>query len=89
MKQGISILFIALTLCGLSACDDEAAQVSELNDMIAGINKKCPQMIDSETRLDSIHLRSNHTLSYYYTLVHVIKQNVDTQEFYTLPTSVG
>jgi hypothetical protein len=82
LKPGIILLFITLTVCGLLACDDEAARVSDLNDMIAGINKKCPQMIDSETRLDSIQLKSNHTLSYYYTLVHVIKQNVDTLEFY-------
>lgn len=82
-KRGFILICITLTVCALPACDDEAAQVSELNGTIANINTKCPQMIDSETRLDSIQLIPTNTLSYYYTLVHVIKQNVDTHEFYT------
>jgi hypothetical protein len=42
------------------------------------INKSCPVMVDSETRLDNSIALPNNVFQYNYTLVNVEKGNVDT-----------
>jgi hypothetical protein len=38
-------------------------------------------MLDSETRIDSLHLERLHTLVYNYSLVHFQRSKVDTAQF--------
>ena len=78
MKQLIASFFICLmfTHCGPSAPPEKPLQ--EIADEY---NKKCPQMIDSETRLDGIEIRDNSAIVYKYTLVNLLAENVDTVEF--------
>ena len=38
-------------------------------------------MLDSETRIENIEVTAENTLRYNYTLVNVLRQNVDTFQF--------
>ena len=48
--------------------------------MASEINKSCPIMIDSETRLDNAIALPNKVLQYNYTLVNMLKDSVNTDE---------
>jgi hypothetical protein len=72
----------ALFLFVLVACQASVSYKEELESMAANVNKKCPTMLDSETRIDGVEIQEPLTLVYKYTLVNVLKQNVDTLEFY-------
>jgi hypothetical protein len=51
------------------------------------LNSKCPEMIDPETRLDSIILTDEDHLSYYYTLINKDNGTFDEMAFqaYLIP----
>ena len=79
-KISITILF----LFSLVSCNDESDKVSsEIKQIATQVNKKCPQMIDSETRLDGISFLEPSTIVYKYTLVNLLAENLDTAKFYT------
>jgi len=73
------VLIVAFAL--FVSCSDEAANMKELSRVAAEINEKCPQILDSETRIDGIEVKDPNTLVYKYTLVHVTEK-VDTVQFY-------
>lgn len=73
-------LFLSLLLL-LAGCSQPGASAVPLQEIADNVNKKCPQMIDSETRLDGIAIKDNSTIVYKYTLVNVMKKNVDTAQF--------
>ena len=50
-------------------------------EVVEKFNKKCPMMIDSETRIDGIEVKKPNTILYKYTLMHVSVENVDTALF--------
>lgn len=82
MIKKISIAF--LLLFAIVSCNDESDKVSsEIKQIAEQINKKCPQMIDSETRLDGISVKEPSTIVYKYTLVNLLVENLDTAKFYT------
>lgn len=76
-------IFLLLALAGLLArCQSSAARETSLQEIADGINKKCPQMVDSETRLDGIEIKDqNSKVVYKYTLVNLLAEQVDTFEF--------
>jgi len=43
------------------------------------INKKCPMVVDKDTRLDNTNVLSNNTIQYNYTMVNLEKENVDVK----------
>ncbi len=45
------------------------------------LNSTCPVMIDRETRLDSISILPNNVLQYNYTLVNLISDSVNIDDF--------
>jgi hypothetical protein len=51
------------------------------------INRACPEMVDGDTRLDSVFLSSGGHLSYYYTLINREKSTIDEVAFkaYLIP----
>lgn len=76
-------LFVGfLILIVVLSCSDEQLFVNELKQIASDVNKKCPQMIDSETRLDGIEVQEPNTLVYKYTLVNIKVQGADTHLFY-------
>ena len=81
-KQAVLGLLLCFACIALSSCQSEEQDfASELNSIASELNKKCPQMLDSETRIDGLSFEEPNTLVYHYTLVHVDKDKVDTVEF--------
>lgn len=75
-KSLIIIIVVCFTNCSSPAGEKSVVQ------MVTELNKKCPQMIDSETRLDKIDVKEPNTLVYKYTLINLPVENVDTALFY-------
>lgn len=74
----ISALFVLFSHC----TDPVAKNMENLAEVAKVINEKCPQMLDSETRLDGIEVKDPNTLVYRYTLVNLLAENLDTAQFY-------
>lgn len=70
-----------LFLLTFSQCNNSENIHSELAQIANDISQKCPQMIDSETRLDAVDFRLPDTLIYDYTLINLLSENVDKAEF--------
>jgi hypothetical protein len=62
----------------LSGCQPDDYH-HELNSVARRVNEKCPRMLDSETRIDSLAARGS-TLCYYYSLVNLKFSAADTQK---------
>src|SRR4051812_13909263 len=71
-------LFIFSALLILAGCNDPQ---SKLKGIVDEANKNYPAMVDSETKIENIVVKGNNTLRYNYTLVNVLRQNVDTFQF--------
>ncbi len=81
MFRKIAILLLALNFL---SCNILQGEDKSMEDQIAAINKKCPQMLDSETRIDKVELKVPNTIVYRYTLVNLLAENVDTLKFYKM-----
>jgi hypothetical protein len=68
-------------LCFFVSCDPEVSYIDELRGIADQVNRKCPQMLDSETRLDGIEIAEPNTIIYKYTLVNLQTMDVDTGAF--------
>ncbi|MDF1576525.1 MAG: hypothetical protein P1P86_15165 [Bacteroidales bacterium] len=75
--KGTAYTLLGLSLCItlLTACKGKATVeewIPEKNRNIASatayINERCPEMVDPDTRLDSVFLSREGHLSFYYTL---------------------
>ena len=75
-----SLLLLAAAFMFL-ACERQVARNNGLRQTLDAINKKCPAMIDPETRLDSVWMVNEKTLRYSYSLVNSLARLVDTAEF--------
>ncbi|PBQ31776.1 hypothetical protein CNR22_08335 [Sphingobacteriaceae bacterium] len=76
-------LYFLILVCVLVSCEDPTVKNrKELSEVATVINEKCPQMLDSETRLDGIEVKEPNTLVYKYTLMTIVAKNVDTVQFY-------
>jgi hypothetical protein len=75
-------VFITAFVFLIAACTDEQLFINDLKKISEDVNKKCPQMIDSETRLDGINVEEPNTLVYNYTLVNAEVSDADTHQFY-------
>ena len=81
MKRYFKIL--TLLLCTLlMACEDPTANTEELKQIVADFNQKCPQTLDSETRIDGLEFKEPNTLTYKYTLLNLNVLTLDTHQFY-------
>ncbi len=45
------------------------------------LNKNCPIMVDKETRLDNAVALPNHVFQYNYTLLNMVKDSINIQQF--------
>lgn len=72
-----------LVCCMLAACMSDATSDYQdwLSERVNSINQKCPQMLDSETRIDGLQLVEPNTLVYNCTLVRLSVSAGDTAEF--------
>lgn len=81
MKSIFKILCL-LTCLSFFACESPTQNADELKQIVFEFNKKCPQVIDSETRIDGLEFKDPNTLTYKYTLVNLNVQTLDTHQFY-------
>ena len=75
-------LLVSLIWLICTYCSSKSGAGNTTGELAAAINKKCPKMIDSETRLDKVDFKEPNTITYHYTLINLLKQNVDTAQFY-------
>ena len=57
---------------------------SQLMKLSSEINKNCPFMIDSETRLDNTFGGAGKSIAYNYTLINLLKSDIDIDYFESL-----
>ena len=77
-------LIVFLFFIFISCSDKQAEHQKDLVRIAEEINQKCPQMLDSETRLDGIEVKDPNTLVYHYSLIKLEKKNVDSVQFYRM-----
>jgi len=63
----------------LTSCKEKEAPVTltPVEQFAAKINFKCPFMVDSDTRMDSVHILPDSTFQYNYTLVNQVRDRID------------
>jgi hypothetical protein len=54
---------------------------SQLMDMTSQMNKNCPYMVDSDTRLDNVVPGAEKTIIYNYTLINFNRDDLDIENF--------
>jgi hypothetical protein len=54
---------------------------SQLMDMTSEMNKNCPYMVDSDTRLDNVVPGAGKTIIYNYTLINFNRDDIDIESF--------
>lgn len=73
----VSVTIISFLLINLLGCTPKNEATEKfLKLTVMEMNKKCPQMMDEITRLDSTNTKGT-TLNYYYTLLNVNKDMGD------------
>lgn len=73
-------IFIFIIIFSLSNCQ-ESNNKDELKQIVYDLNKKCPKMIDSETKFEGIEFTEPNKIIYKFTLINLSVQNVDTTQF--------
>ncbi len=77
--KGFFIFFVVTV--SLHSCEDSISHEASIEQEVASINKKCPQMLDEETRLEKVVFTKPNLIKYDYSLVNLEKKNVDTAQF--------
>jgi hypothetical protein len=82
----MKLLFKTLAFCifFVSCTNSEEENLKELQKIATQINEKCPQVLDSETRIEGIAVKEPNTLVYRYTLLNLKAENMDTAQFYRI-----
>jgi hypothetical protein len=76
-----SIALIMVAGCQSTSVQNEEASIADvLKASVNAINKTTPQMVDSETRLDSSYALENK-LVYKYTMINHSVDDLDTEKF--------
>jgi hypothetical protein len=81
--MGISLSFALQTACtGKTSSEETTSEKSiTLASATELISSRCPEMVDPETRLDSVLLSNGDHLTYYYTLTERDKININPSSF--------
>lgn len=82
MKLSFKTICLLFFVLAFAQCANETDSTEELQGIVTEFNKKCPQMIDSETRIDALEFKEPNTLTYKYSLINLNAMNVDTHQFY-------
>ncbi len=76
-----SIALIMVAGCQSTSVQNEETSIADvLKASVTAINKTTPQMVDSETRLDSSYALENK-LVYKYTMINYSVDDLDTEKF--------
>jgi hypothetical protein len=80
-KVNKKLFVILLPALLVFSCGSNGGSSADLQDIVKEVNQRCPQMLDSETRIDAIEMKAQNTLVYKYSLINATAQQVDTQQF--------
>jgi hypothetical protein len=87
--MGISLCMMLQTSCTGKTTTEETTpeKANTLASATEIINSRCPEMVDVESRLDSVLFSDEGHLAYYYTLLERDKININPAAFnaYLLP----
>lgn len=73
---GITSIIAVMLL--LASCSAKDTVIKALLDKTANdLNKTCPMMVDSETRLDNVTVLPGKVFQYNYTIVNYVKDSLD------------
>jgi len=75
MKINISFLLFLFSSCNIFVKNNDLKQI------VDDLNKKCPKMIDSETKFEGIEFIEPNKIIYKFTLINLSVLNVDTNQF--------
>ncbi len=75
---GIAILFLLSAVLKMIFNEKKPLLSDELIELANNINEHAPVVIDSTTRFDNMVALSDYKLQYNYTLLQVVKSDVDT-----------
>jgi len=88
-KTGLffTLMGTALFLLIQTSCKTDPVPVKSLASETSLLNGKCPEMVDEETRLDSVVLSTEGKLVYFYTMTQRTSESVNGQVFkaYLIP----
>lgn len=77
---GISSVIAIILL--LASCSAKDTVIKALLDKTANeLNKTCPMMVDSETRLDNATVLPGKVFQYNYTIINYVKDSIDPVSF--------
>ena len=81
--MGLAICITLQTACTGNTTPEETvpAKPTTLASATEFINDRCPEVVDSETRLDSVLLSKENQLSYYYTLPNKESSGINPSAF--------
>ena len=81
------LMCTALMLILQTSCKDDPPPLKNLASEASLLNGRCPEMVDPETRLDSVLLTPEGKLAYYYTMTERTSATVNPQAFnaYLIP----
>ncbi len=81
--MGLAICITLQTACTGNRTPEETvpAKPNTLASATELINDRCPEMVDPETRLDSVLLSRENQLSYYYTLPNKGSRGINPNSF--------
>lgn len=74
------IFGITLIILLQPGCSNQTSIERLLKQTANNLNKSCPMVIDSETRLDNIVVMPNNVFQYNYTLVNIEKKTIDIED---------
>ena len=79
-QKKINAFFILFFSIVFVQCNTSQKIDNKAIKLVNKFNKKCPMMIDSETRMDGIDVKNN-SIVYKFTLINLKLENVDTSTF--------
>jgi hypothetical protein len=79
-QKKINAFFILFFSIVFVQCNTSQKIDNKAIEVVNKFNKKCPMMIDSETRMDGIDVKNN-SIVYKFTLINLKLENVDTSTF--------
>lgn len=90
---GIFYALIGISLCMTlqTGCADKSVPEKTLATATNVLNARCPEMVDQETRLDSVLLSPEGKLTYHYTLLYREKSTINVKSFsgFLMPSIVN
>jgi hypothetical protein len=75
MLNVVAAIFISIFL---NACGNKIED--QLKEAANELNKSCPMMVDSETRLDNAMTFSGNEFQYNYTLINITTEDIENEQ---------